>query len=77
MDTGKVLDIEAMIRYFQSCISNKRYENSDPARYQTWKDTHICKINRAGSALVMESNGATRIFKCSAFWMVLAKALPL
>ena len=37
--------------------------SSDPARYETWKISHNCNLNHTGCLPVMETAGATKIFR--------------
>ena len=65
MDTGKVLDVEALS---QGCKQCERHEHLDKTslEYQTWKADHTkCKANFQGSAPAMEPEGADRIFRRS------------
>ena len=52
MDTGKVLDIEIMSRYCQSCVANAPLEKTDPNKFAEFRVTHEpeCQINHDGSA---------------------------
>ena len=40
----------------------EKIASSDPARYETWKLSHNCNLNYAGSFPGMETAGATKIF---------------
>ena len=65
MDTGRVLDIEALS---QGCKQCERHEHLYKAslEYQTWRAEHTkCKANFRGSAPAMEPEGADRIFRRS------------
>ena len=65
MDTGKVLDVEALS---QGCKQCERHEHLDKTslEYQTWKTDHTkCKANFQGSAPAMEPEGTDRIFRRS------------
>ena len=65
MDTGKVLDVEALS---QGCKQCERHEHLDKTslEYQTWKADHTkCKANFQGSAPAMEPEGTDRIFRRS------------
>ena len=52
MDTGKVLDIEIMSRYCQSCVTNASLEKTNPNKFAEFRATHEteCQINHDGSA---------------------------
>ena len=39
IDTGKVVDCEAMARYYNVCKSNERLKTTDPRAYATWQPT--------------------------------------
>lgn len=65
MDTGKVLDVEALS---QGCKQCERHEQMDKnsLEYQMWRADHTtCKSNFQGSAPAMEPEGAERIFQRS------------
>ena len=40
----------------------EKIASSDPAHYETWKLSHNCNLNYAGSFPGMETAGATKIF---------------
>ena len=65
IDSGKVLDIEAMNRSCKACCLKKTSMAKDPLGYADWRNSHICKYNYQGSVGGMESVGATRIFQRS------------
>ena len=49
----------------RNCKPCKKYESirkSNPIVYESWKASHICKINYQGSAPSMEPEGVKRIF---------------
>ena len=64
IDTGKILDIEAMSRYCKGCQKHER-DDRESADYLVWKTNHICSAKYRGSAPAMEPDGAQRIFKRS------------
>ena len=64
IDTGKILDIEAMSRYCKGCQKHEK-DNRDSPDHLLWKANHICNANYIGSAPAMEPEGAQRIFKRS------------
>ena len=57
----KVVDVEAMSRYCQSCASKEELE------FDNWKGTHkpSCKANHVGSAGSMETGSVIKIFQGS------------
>ena len=65
MDTGKVLDIEIMSRYCQSCVVNAPLEKTNPNKFAEFRATHEpeCQIIHDGSAPAMEAEGTVNIFK--------------
>ena len=62
METGKIVDVEAMSRYCKACSRMEETKISDPAKYDSWKANHDCNFNYRGSAGGMEVVGAMRIF---------------
>ena len=64
MDTGKILDVEAMSRYCRSCQMHESGNKTSPA-YTDWKASHKCLINYRGSAPGMEVAGTKKIFERS------------
>ena len=62
VDTGKLVDCEPMTRFCNSCVINERHKTKDTVAYNSWKASHLCKINHRGSAPSMEAEGAKRIF---------------
>ena len=65
MDTGRIIDIEAMSRYCRGCSLQENLKQTDSAKYDLWKSKHICNYNYSGSAGGMETEGARRIFNRS------------
>ena len=65
MDSGKVLDVEAMSRVCRGCLLNQDLAKRDPTAYAQWRNSHICKMNFVGSAGGMECEGAKRVFERS------------
>ena len=64
IETGRILDVEVMTRYYQGCINiEKLKENAD--LYEHLKLDHVCKFNHEGSAGKMEVVGMERIFSRS------------
>ena len=64
IETGHILDVEAMTRYCQGCINIGKFrENAD--LYEHLKLDHVCKSNHEGSAEKMEVMGVERIFSRS------------
>ena len=65
MDTGKVLDIEIMSRYCQSCVANAPLAKTDPNKFAEFRATHEpeCQITHDGSAPAKEAEGTVNIFK--------------
>ena len=39
----------------------RKFASSDPSSYETWKLSHNCNLNYAGSSPVMETAGVTKI----------------
>ena len=65
IDTGRVLDVEAMSRFCKQCQVYEKLEKTSDT-YQKWKADHLnCKADFKGSAPAMEPEGAERIFKRS------------
>ena len=62
MDTGKIIDCEAMSRICKECNLKKPLKLSNPSAYDEWKMTHECCLNYHGSAPGMELVGTKRIF---------------
>ena len=65
IDTGKILDCEAMSRSCKACKLKEALKRTDRNAYDGWKASHNCKINYLGSAPGMEVTGAKRIFNRS------------
>ena len=64
IETGRILDVEAMTRYCQGCINIEKFrENAD--LYEHLKLDHVCKSYHEGSAAKMEVVGVERIFSRS------------
>ena len=38
MDTGRILDIETMSRYCQSCVTNEKF--TEPEKFEVFKINH-------------------------------------
>ena len=65
MDTGKVLDVEAMSRNCKQCQVYHKLDKGSQ-KFTEWKKNHTdCKANFIGSAPAMEPEGAIRMFKRS------------
>ena len=65
MDTGKVLDVEALTNHCKECKLHEKLDRNSE-QYKKWKAKHTnCKANYHGSAPAMEPEGAPRIFKRS------------
>ena len=65
VDTGKILDIEAMSRICKECNANEHLKKNNPKQYEEWRARHDCNLNYRGSAPGMELEGAKRIFNRS------------
>ena len=67
IDSGKVLDVEAMSRHCKACREKEPLITADKEQYDTWYELHKtdCLLNCTGSAGSMEVTGAMRIFKGS------------
>ena len=65
MDTGKVLDVEALSQGCKQCEGHEPLDKTS-LEYQTGKGDHTtCKANFHASAPAMEPEGAERIFRRS------------
>ena len=65
MDTGKVLDVEALTNHCKECKLHEKLDRNSE-EYKKWKAKHTnCKANYKGSAPAMEPEGASRMFKRS------------
>ena len=62
MDNGKLVDIKSMIRQRKPCQRSR--ETISEEDFDIWYTIHqkICSMNYAGSAPMMEVDGAKRIF---------------
>ena len=57
----KVLDIEPMSTTCKTCVLNEPLKKTDPLTFEEWKMSHVCKLNRSGSAGNMKFVGGKRI----------------
>ena len=65
IDTGKVLDAEALTLQCKQCQAHDHL-NKDSEEYRSWRADHNnCKSNYKGSSPSMESEGTERIFRRS------------
>ena len=65
IDSGKVLDAEAMSQACKQCQLHSHLDK-DSEEYLTWRADHNnCKANYKGSSPAMELEGTDRIFKIS------------
>ena len=65
IDTGKVLDTEALSRCCKQCQQHSHLDK-ESEEYRLWKADHTnCKANFKGSAPAMEPEGAERMFRRS------------
>ena len=65
IDTGKVLDVEAMSKSCKQCQLHSHLDK-DSVEYQLWRADHNhCTANFQGSAPAMEPEGTERIFRRS------------
>jgi len=65
MDTGKVIDVEALSVSCKQCQLHEHLDKNS-IEYQRWRADHInCKANFKGSAPAMEPEGVDRMFKRS------------
>ena len=62
INTGKMLDLEAMSQHCQYCVNIEVYKKDGIVLYDKLKHDHICSINHHGSAPKMEQEGVERIF---------------
>ena len=65
MDTGKVLDVSVMTRYFKGCVNIDNTMATNPEKGRTMREKHVCTLNYEGSAPGMEIEGVKRIFNRS------------
>ena len=61
INTGNILDLEVMSRYWQYCVNMEVYKKGDIALYDKLKHGHICSINHHCSAPKTEQEGVERI----------------
>ena len=65
IDTGKVLDVEALSQACKQCELHEHLDKNNE-EYQRWRADHnVCKANFKGSAPAMEPEGVDRIFRRS------------
>ena len=65
IDTGKVLDLEAMSKASKQCQLHSHLDK-DSGEYQLWRADHNnCTANFQGPAPAMEPEGTERIFRRS------------
>lgn len=64
MDSGKILDAEAMSRSCKQCQLHSHLDQKSE-EYLRWKADHTCKIDFKGSAPAMEPQGAELMFNRS------------
>ncbi|XP_068750970.1 uncharacterized protein [Montipora capricornis] len=65
IDTGKVLDVEALSQACKQCELHEHLDKNSE-EYRRWQADHtICKANFKGSAPAMEPEGVNRIFRRS------------
>ena len=65
IDTGKVLDVEAISKFCKQCQLHSHLDK-DSVEYQLWRADHNhCTANFQGSAPAMEPEGTERIFRHS------------
>ena len=62
---GKVVDVEIMSRYCNTCTCYQHLLKTDPEKYKDILVEHDCQLNHKGSAPAMEMEGALEIFKRS------------
>ena len=65
IESGKVLDVRPMSRYFKDCNLKKDLKVKNPTAYAEWKNVHICRYNYKGSAGGVEAEGVKRVFERS------------
>ena len=61
---GKALDIEILMNYCKGCSRWTKEQQGTP-EYRSWKKSHKCSLNHAGSAGSMKPEGAVKIFSRS------------
>lgn len=64
IDTGKILDAEALTRICKQCQLHSHLDK-DSEGYLRWRADHKCKVDFKGSAPAMEPKAAERMFKRS------------
>ena len=65
METGKALDCKPMSQSCKACSLKLKLKESNPYAFETWKSSHVYKLNYHGSAPGMELIGAQRMFSRS------------
>jgi len=65
METGKVLDVEAMNKVCKGCFLKEHLKKENPFDYEKWHDKHKCTYNYQGLSGGMEPEGAHRIWNRS------------
>jgi len=45
IDSGKILDVEAMSRSCKACYLKRDLMKTDSTSYAEWRNSHICKFN--------------------------------
>ena len=65
MESGKVLGIEVMRRFYRLCGANTNLEKTDPIAFENFKANHNYSANYKISSSNMEVTGANRIFSRS------------
>ena len=58
IESGKVLDVEPMLRYCEGCNLKNDLKVKNPTAYAECKNAHICRYNYKGSERSMEAKGA-------------------
>nr|XP_047127825.1 uncharacterized protein LOC124808661 [Hydra vulgaris] len=62
METGKVIDVEAMNKVCKACFHKEHLKKGNPLAYEIWHDKHKCTFNYQGLPGGMEPEGARRIW---------------
>ena len=62
MEAGKIFDCEPMSRSCKKCNLKLKLKESNPNAFETWKSSHLCKLNYHGSAPGMKVIGAQIMF---------------
>ena len=62
-ENKKVIDYQVFSKFCKGCLIWEQKKGTK--EYNSWKETHVCKINHYQSSGAMESAGAVSIFSSS------------